>query len=255
MTEPPRSTSSTTRPPRSASCSPSRRSAAAASSSPAAAASAAPTSTPRRVEPDWRAVSLWWGDERCVPPDDERSNYGLARRTLLDRLERLPEVHRIRGELDPLEAARRYDEELAGVELDLLLLGLGPDGHIASLFPGSPQLAERGAGSRAGRRPRAVRRARHADAAGAALGASGSSSWPRGRQGGGARPRLRRGGRRARHRPACCARGRPRSRSSAIRAAATRRYSVRRVLLHRHSRGNAAPDPDARPARTRLSSR
>ena len=94
------------------------------------------------VQSDWHAVSLWWGDERCVPPDDPRSNYGLARQTLLDRIERLPEVHRIRGELEPSQAARSYDDELAS-ELDLLLLSLGPDGHIASLFPGSPQLLER----------------------------------------------------------------------------------------------------------------
>jgi 6-phosphogluconolactonase len=94
-------------------------------------------------EPDWQHVSLWWSDERCVPPDDDRSNYGLARRTLLDGLEHQPQVHRIRGELAPLEAARAYDEELEGVGLDLLLLGLGSDGHVASLFPGTPQLRER----------------------------------------------------------------------------------------------------------------
>jgi 6-phosphogluconolactonase len=95
------------------------------------------------AEPNWRRASLWWGDERCVEPGDERSNYGLARRTLLDRLARLPTVHRIRGELPAAQAARDYDDELAGVELDLLLLGLGSDGHVASLFPGSTQLRER----------------------------------------------------------------------------------------------------------------
>jgi 6-phosphogluconolactonase len=95
------------------------------------------------LEPDWSAATVYWGDERCVPPDDERSNYGLARRTLLDRLAKLPTVHRMRGELPPLEAAAEYDRELQGVTLDLLLLGLGPDAHMASLFPGSPQLAER----------------------------------------------------------------------------------------------------------------
>jgi 6-phosphogluconolactonase len=94
-------------------------------------------------EPDWGEASVWWGDERCVPPEDERSNYGLAKRTLLDRLEREPEVHRIRGELQPADAAGEYEKELDGVELDFLLLGLGPDGHMASLFPGSPQLEER----------------------------------------------------------------------------------------------------------------
>jgi 6-phosphogluconolactonase len=93
------------------------------------------------LQPDWGRVTLWWGDERCVPPDDERSNYRLAKETLLDRLEAPPrDVHRIRGELPPAEAADELDAALEGVELDLLLLGLGTDGHMASLFPGSPQL-------------------------------------------------------------------------------------------------------------------
>jgi len=95
------------------------------------------------LEPDWQRASVWWGDERCVPPDDERSNYLLAKRSLLDRLERRPHVHRIHGELQPADAAGEYDRKLSGVVLDLLLLGLGPDGHVASLFPGSPQLLER----------------------------------------------------------------------------------------------------------------
>jgi 6-phosphogluconolactonase len=93
------------------------------------------------LEPDWSRVTLWWGDERCVPPDDERSNYRLAKETLLDNLKEQPaEEHRIRGELQPADAAGELDRALDGAELDFLLLGIGPDGHCASLFPGSPQL-------------------------------------------------------------------------------------------------------------------
>jgi 6-phosphogluconolactonase len=93
------------------------------------------------LRPDWSRVTLWWGDERCVPPDDERSNYRLAKETLLDHLEAPPRaVHRIRGEAPPAEAAAELDAALANTTLDFLLLGLGPDGHMASLFPGSPQL-------------------------------------------------------------------------------------------------------------------
>ncbi len=95
------------------------------------------------LEPDWGNAGVWWGDERCVPPDDENSNFGLARRALLDRLQSRPRVHRIRGEDDPESAAASYEDELRGTTLDLLLLGLGPDGHVASLFPNAPSLRER----------------------------------------------------------------------------------------------------------------
>ncbi len=106
-------------------------------------------STPNRayelaaaLEPDWSRAELWWGDERCVPPDDERSNYSEAKAALLDRLVRPPAaVHRMRGELGPDSGTYEYERELADVgTFDLVLLGLGPDGHVASLFPGFPTL-------------------------------------------------------------------------------------------------------------------
>jgi 6-phosphogluconolactonase len=92
------------------------------------------------LRPDWGGVELWWIDERCVPPSDGRSNYGLIREALLDGLARGPEVHRVRGELPPGEAADEYDAALEGVTLDFALMGIGPDGHTASLFPNAPAL-------------------------------------------------------------------------------------------------------------------
>ena len=99
--------------------------------------------TAARLQPDWSRVEVWWGDERCVPPDDERSNFAMAKRSLLDRVAIEPAaVHRIRGELDPEAAAAEYDAALRGVRLRMNILGLGPDGHTASLFPDAPGLRE-----------------------------------------------------------------------------------------------------------------
>lgn len=95
-----------------------------------------------RLQPRWRDVHVWFGDERAVPPHDQRSNYRLVRDALVDALGTPPEVHRIRGERQAEEAAALYDAELAGVTLDLALNGIGADGHTASLFPGAPALDE-----------------------------------------------------------------------------------------------------------------
>ena len=102
---------------------------------------------------DWGRVHVLWGDERCVPPDDARSNYRMAREALLDHVPLLPaNIHRIRGEDEPTLAAARYERLLrtllddrpegSAAALDLILLGLGDDGHTASLFPGGTLLQE-----------------------------------------------------------------------------------------------------------------
>ena len=96
-----------------------------------------------RLQPRWRGVHVWFGDDRAVPPHDERSNYRLVRETLLDALGSPPEVHRIRGERPAEDAAALYEAELEGITLDLALNGIGADGHTASLFPGAPGLDER----------------------------------------------------------------------------------------------------------------
>jgi 6-phosphogluconolactonase len=94
-------------------------------------------------------VHFFWSDERCVPPDDAGSNYRLARELLLDPLGIAEDrIHRVRGEVDPDEAAREAGAGLSRVVprasdgqpvLDLILLGMGEDGHVASLFPGEPE--------------------------------------------------------------------------------------------------------------------
>jgi 6-phosphogluconolactonase len=97
-----------------------------------------------KEQPDWSNVELWWGDERCVPPDDENSNYGAAKKALLDNLQHPPRhVHRIKGELGMDDAAAAYERELGETELELVLLGIGPDAHVASLFPSARTLRQR----------------------------------------------------------------------------------------------------------------
>lgn len=105
---------------------------------------------PFRSRIPWEGVHLFWGDERCVPPGHERSNFRMANETFVSRVPVPPgNVHRMRGELQPEEGAARYAEEMeayfgGGVpRLDLVHLGVGPDAHVASLFPFSEPLRER----------------------------------------------------------------------------------------------------------------
>ncbi len=96
---------------------------------------------------DWSKVHVFWGDERCVPPADSGSSYGQARDILLSHV-LIPDsnIHRIKGELGPTEASKDYSLTLRGFaspplewpRFDLVYLGMGEDGHTASLFPGSP---------------------------------------------------------------------------------------------------------------------
>lgn len=101
----------------------------------------------RADETDFSRWELWYGDERCVPPDDPGSNHRMVVESWLEHVSTPPRVHRMRGEDDPAREARRYADELLehlgpDPRLDLVLLGLGPDAHTASLFPGTAALAE-----------------------------------------------------------------------------------------------------------------
>jgi 6-phosphogluconolactonase len=97
-----------------------------------------------RPGPEWARVAVLFGDERCVAPDDADSNYAAAAADLLGRVHPAS-VHRMPGELGPEEAARCYEGIVRAYSpLDLVLLGMGPDGHTASLFPGAPEVAAKG---------------------------------------------------------------------------------------------------------------
>jgi 6-phosphogluconolactonase len=102
----------------------------------------------RTVGIDVSGCDMWFSDERCVSPEDERSNYGMVRESLLESLGELPRptVHRMRGELGPDAGAEEYERELRAAgppRFDLVLLGIGPDGHLASMFPDQESLSER----------------------------------------------------------------------------------------------------------------
>jgi 6-phosphogluconolactonase len=97
---------------------------------------------------DWSSATVWFTDERCVDPDDANSNFAMADRALLSQLSAGPRVVRMQGELGPDAGAGHYEAEVrermgAEPRWNLLLLGMGPDGHVASLFPGKPEVEER----------------------------------------------------------------------------------------------------------------
>jgi len=110
-------------------------------------------SEPYRSQMPWKSIHFFWGDERAVPPDASESNFGTANATLLSKVDVPDEnIHRIKGELDDsVVAATEYEAELLrffGLQqgevprFDLVFLGMGPDGHTASLFPGTQALSE-----------------------------------------------------------------------------------------------------------------
>jgi 6-phosphogluconolactonase len=101
----------------------------------------------------WEYAHFFWGDERCVPSDDPESNYGITKKAFLDKIDiPMKNIHRIFGENDPSTEAKRYSGEIAGFTrksegipvFDLIILGLGEDGHTASIFPGDVRLLNSG---------------------------------------------------------------------------------------------------------------
>jgi 6-phosphogluconolactonase len=101
-----------------------------------------------RTRIDWAKMNIFFGDERCVPPDSDQSNFRMANIALLSKVP-IPagQIHRMRGEIDPQAAAKEYGELLKASfgegGMDMILLGMGDDGHTASLFPGTQALQER----------------------------------------------------------------------------------------------------------------
>lgn len=96
------------------------------------------------ASPDWSGLCVYFSDDRCVPPDDERSNFNMARRVLLEAV-RPGSVYRMHGEDPPEQAAKSYEGAIRSAmqeELDLVLLGMGTDAHVGAIFPGSPALGE-----------------------------------------------------------------------------------------------------------------
>jgi len=95
---------------------------------------------------DWTKVHLFWLDERCVSPTHEDSNYKLAHDYLISKLDSIGSVHRMKGELDPVVAAKEYENDIVtfferdDIVFDFILLGMGEDGHVASLFPNSKEV-------------------------------------------------------------------------------------------------------------------